>query len=595
MDKRQTTNDKRHLISRLALIVIFLPMIFFSCEKEIVDPQPDSDETPITYNIFPAEMRNYSHNNSFARFPPKDLYEDVLLKLYTDSLFLANYDSMALDFGHPRINFATFDVKSPTEYILTLPLVKEDRITAFIFYYANSNHAYFTFAPLSIGMELLSQSVNQSFDQDPIMTLIKYNNYLYTRYSSYSESINNWLIDYHNFHNQIDEASERNSTIKVTYTTVSFPEPYVEEITQHSFNVTFVCPIESELSSGFLRPGTPGAGEGLPGGAGSNIPNDTPFGTLDPGDIDEDCRDYQFTEEALMQLENLAGGDYYSCNGGELSTEEIIENILAALCIASGAPNQNLGTGDISNVINESIIEEYINNALAEEEYVIYNQLKNSCPKLQCILDHLMSSDPGEALCPDFIFGLLQPFVTNGKLHLRINAAPLEGNYQGGLAFNTLDFGTGTDPSTSIDIIFEENYCDTASSFNLYSTLLHEMIHADIKRRLIQDFGLSDVNDIDSLFGKLLEEMGYDGNNWNDEHQLMLIEYLTQMAESLWLANGSEGELGWYYGYILNGFPPELVLLAHDDFVDEAHLQAAIEASTALINEIHHENFTLCD
>jgi len=590
-------------------------MIFFSCEKEIVDPQPDSNGTPITYNVFPAEMRNYSPNNSFARFPPKDLYEDVLLKLYTDSLFLANYDSMALDFGHPRINFATFDVKSPTEYILTLPLVKEDRITAFIFYYANSNHAYFTFAPLSIGMELLSQSVNQSFDQDPIMTLIKYNNYLYTRYSSYSESINNWLIDYHNFHNQIDEASERNSTIKVTYTTVSFPEPYVEEITQHSFNVTFVCPIESELSSGFLRPGTPGAGEGLPGGAGSNIPNDTPFGTLDPGDIDEDCRDYQFTEEALTQLENLAGGDYYSCNEGELSTEEIIENILAALCIASGAPNQNLGTGDISNVINESIIEEYINNALAEEYVVVNKSLKNDCEKAACLFEKIFSSDLGEGLRPEGLCDMISLFESSETMNLAFSAfsftdPPGEHDDEdfslnpNGQAI-TIE-SPSTDGKGTIAILLNTDNCENHNSFTLFHILLHEMVHADIKRRLIQDHGLEQhKGSAEDAFQALLEELGYDTLNWHHDHQLMLEDYLSKMVDALWKANGEIGNKDNYLKYILNGFGfPEDILFefAKNKWKDEGFevidsVKSFLEDGVEFFwdEENIHSNFDVCD
>ncbi|TVR90553.1 MAG: hypothetical protein EA411_00010 [Saprospirales bacterium] len=516
-----------------------------------------------------------------------------------------------MDFGHPRINFATFDVKSPTEYILTLPLVKDDRISAFIFYYANSDHGYFTFAPLSIGMELLSQDVNQSFDQDPIMTLIKYNNYLYTRYSSYSESINNWLKEYINFHNQIDEASERNTTIKVYFTTVTFPEEYIEEINHYNyFNVTFVCPTVSEINWGVLPPGSPGDGEGSPGGGAgqnTNVPGDKPFETLNPIEIDEDCSDYQFTEEALMELEKLSGGDFYSCNAEEISTEEIIENILAALCTASGAPNQTLGTGDISNVIGESIIVEYIHNALAEEEYVMTSGLGANCPKAKCLIDMLSGEEVTDIQTP-LLCDLLSGFLGEDRhLYFATPNFNEEENMNNQAHAATIVYPDDFDGSLQVLINFNSSTCEDHSTFDLFHIFLHELIHADIKRQLIEDYGIESPSSKShqEAFNELLKEMNYDTLGWTNEHQLMLEDYLSGMVDALMAANGGIGERGHYLQYLLNGFgaDPDIVFeyarneWPDEEFEDIDEVKAFIQSGINFFNDLEniHENFEICD
>jgi len=594
-------------------------MIFLSCEKEFIDKDSENLNAP-SYNIFPSQMRSSNAEVEFAKFPQLDLYKDVLIKLYSDSIFQSNYHYLTNEFGHPRINFATIDVTSATEYVLTIPLVKDDKITSFIFYFANGTYGYFNFAPINLGFSLLTQSVNSEIEPVSLLTLVKFHNYQSTRYSRRYTSINNWIVEYVDFQTNLNSSDER--TISITYSVEI--DRYFDGVGVHIVYdwVTSIFPCGGSGSSGGggTSSGFP-QGEGgtdPPGGGSSGTSPDTPPdegkdkpNSVDPYDINEDCLNYFITEGALVELRNLAESSIYACNPG-ITTEDLIQQILDKLCdniedlptlAGWGFEIQDL---DLANL---TITAADIRNALLEEDYVMTSGIGNDCPKLKCLLDILTGHHPaGEGdgnFMPPLLCNFLNYFLGNdleNDRHLFIQVTSFSdydnlisnANAFVNVIWDHENLTGEVDPQ--IRMVFNSDKCESLSTFSLFETFVHELIHADIYRRLIDVYGVLYPFQHDHAFEMLLEHMGYDGTNWNDQHQLMLDHYIIEMATILYEANGQRGDLIHYKHFVLNGFPLDL-LVQSDWFDNEGEVFNLIGQSLDILQneEGFDENFNLCD
>jgi len=114
-------------------------------------------------------------------------------------------------------------------------------------------------------------------------------------------------------------------------------------------------------------------------------------------------------------------------------------------------------------------------------------------------------------------------------------------------------------------VINSDNCNDNLNPINVFETLQHEMIHADIQRRLLEEYGL--VQDpycsdpyLDAF--NLLINAEYGSNPTADEHELMINEYIGPMVQSLIEANGGEGSIEDFIGIVLNGLPGSLLVRA---------------------------------
>ena len=97
--------------------------------------------------------------------------------------------------------------------------------------------------------------------------------------------------------------------------------------------------------------------------------------------------------------------------------------------------------------------------------------------------------------------------------------------------------------------------------------------------------------------------MDYDGTNWNNDHQLMLEHYLSDMVDALYFANGGIGDKDAYYGFILNGFgstPDYLFDWAKnwrpDDFDSNQDVIHFINSAMSFFDDQNniHSNFNPC-
>ena len=519
-------------------------MVFYSCEKEIIEDKKDIEHQQHN-NIYPSNQRTFIEGKNRPLWPDLDLYKNVLNKLYSDDLFQANYSNLVHSYGYPMLNFATINTTTPYEYVLTIPLVKDGDISSFIFYFANGTYGHFAFAPTSLGFELLNKDVSEQFDPVAFLTLIKYNDYQINRYSRFYPHINSWLMDHWEYNNNFQSSSERNVEITIEYQTGEFNLETLEvNVIWVSYQQIIPCGDSGGGGTSNFSPDFPpgeGANPDNPGGSTGSSP-DTPPGDdpidivspVDPTDINPDCATYIFNEDALRKLKEIAEYTIYSCDT-DMTTEEIIENILDKLCEGiEGIPTLAGGGFEISHIEwpELTLTEEDISNAFLEEDYVLTNRLKD-CPKAKCLIDFLIGGESD--LKTDYLCTLLQGFMGIDR-HLHI----LEGDFtESERHYNNAYAVTGiSSEHAEIVILFNTQNCENLSTFELYETFFHELIHANIRLILIEEFGLEGEENFEDTFRKYLERENWDPNEWNDEHKYMLERYIGLMVENLYIANG---------------------------------------------------------
>jgi len=121
----------------------------------------------------------------------------------------------------------------------------------------------------------------------------------------------------------------------------------------------------------------------------------------------------------------------------------------------------------------------------------------------------------------------------------------------------TVNLGTNFNPYLVIITINSDN-CNDLSVIQVFETIQHELIHADIRRRLIEqyDWDASADTYVEAFTRLVQEEYGGVGMT---EHQIMVDHYVDEMVESLIQMNGGIGTEDNFAGLVLNGFPIDVL------------------------------------
>lgn len=552
-------------------------------------------------------MNSLFPQSNYILSPSTDILEEFVGRLYSDSIFSENFDSLVIKYGTPRINFATIDSKDSTQYILTLPLVKNGKITSFIFYDAHGDHYHFRFSSLANAFQNLNESPESVImNSTDLLSLVKYQSYLYTRYRKSSPSLESWLMDYVAA-NDIS-VQTRTEKFEIGFTAGIFGNGYAT-VTYITLEVTSACPSSSVGGDGGGWSGWSDGnsdGEGPSGSGTGNDGNDdesevgdetdVESDPVDPFELNDDCMSFSINEEVKQLLTNYVNNAKFC---GTRDAEEVIGDILDQLCDSTIA-DQSLGGGfGIQNAdLNDHIITAenfYESLESVEEDKIIPNpDFKKECPKAACVLEKMLNGDP--PFSEAFVCEMLDEFIPNDGVaqNLFFAAKSFSSNDDlnpNALAGNSMDL-SGTIPSQFI--IFNSDNCEAQSGFQIFETISHELLHADIKRRLVEDYGLEDFpGGYADAFKKLLEkEYGQDGVDvppWTNDHELMFNEYLDILAANLWSANNENGEISDYIGIVLNGLPMD-ILLASDDYNSE---QDVIDEINDAFNFIEEEGSLL--
>ena len=199
-----------------------------------------------------------------------------------------------------------------------------------------------------------------------------------------------------------------------------------------------------------------------------------------------------------------------------------------------------------------------------------------------------------EGISTNFICNLFTPFNGDEGLNLGFRATNFEEADLNPSGLAATSFIPGNNSNLIIKI--NSSTCETSSSLDIFETLQHELIHADLKRRLLQEYGYvpSPGESFQDAFDQLVLET-YGGAASQDEHLIMVTEYLDIAVNSLIEMNGGVGTYNDFVGIVLNGFPLDILEAA--GYTEEG-VTAIILNSFEFINDpenIINETLLGCD
>lgn len=223
------------------------------------------------------------------------------------------------------------------------------------------------------------------------------------------------------------------------------------------------------------------------------------------------------------------------------SPNDVVVGIMERLCQDALADDQAL----------------IIDMSMLEQELARYDQIDTRalCPRAKCVLNEILDLPPNEANC-----NILHSFNASGNMHL---------------VFRTDDFSKRDDkpygeitshrthnPAQTrvFDIAINEELCSPeVDLLRVAETLFHESIHAELLSIAMEAGWNGDPNDGPAFLEiwNLVAEKKYGGRT--DQHEIMLQDYLDQVASSLRALNGGQHELEDYYYLVLEGIPPEIL------------------------------------
>jgi hypothetical protein len=198
-----------------------------------------------------------------------------------------------------------------------------------------------------------------------------------------------------------------------------------------------------------------------------------------------------------------------------------------------------------------------------DDKIYIATGLKTACPMYNCIVDEVMTGSLGSS----FVCDLMEEFDGDDEQVLIFQPYNFTaGGYNpSGVAFTTVIEG-------NIYIRINTNNCTSTNAFNAFETIQHELIHADILRRLFEEYNWSGSDQsLLTAFNELV--IAVNGSNPTfGQHKLMLDLYVDKMAESMLEFNNNIGISNDFLGLIYNGFPQQILYYHGLDLGDVAIL-----------------------
>ena len=265
---------------------------------------------------------------------------------------------------------------------------------------------------------------------------------------------------------------------------------------------------------------------------------------------------------ALIQQLHLSPEEQACLDGaGGIYSElaDILGNNLISPCSLILTPEE-LMRNAIENMATCSLDGFY--DALNElnEDYIRTSKgVKQECPKIACIIEKITTG----SLASSFICDLLNNFENSKTVHFIYKSKDFTINPD---IPDNADAATGVlpinplNPVIVLNTTFNSAICENSDLLYLLETIQHELVHADIKRRLVEEFNWDPSNEgtlLETFSILVLETFGE--NSTIAEHELMLEYYLQKMVDSLIEMNNGVGNYNDFVGLILDGMPVDIL------------------------------------
>ncbi len=435
---------------------------------------------------------------------------------YADSEYINNAQN---EFGFPNWKLSTIDrIDSFSNYLISVPLFKNNELTSFILYYHSHENKYVDIITKSKIYSILAVNDDNLYFPDWLFPIIKYNQYQYIISGVQLEGLEQWL---------------NKSTSTLEYRCVKCRCMPITPI-----NIT------SDLLNSTYGLSMKGGG----GGSGSSSGNSTGSGsgTGENGTDGEDktsnkakklkelacmmaVEDFMALDEVQDMIDNNTLVD--PCNPNK-SIEDMITDAVSGKC-KDGVLNLN--------TVNDLLKDLGKNGGGKMNKTESFR----NCKALNCLFDELYNSGITN-FCD-----LQNNFETDNKV-IDLKVGNTSQFTKGRKAFTGVDSKTGR-----ITIFFNPNLCvddfkfdpsDFASDFlRTAKTIIHESVHADFWREvsniLPDGKTLTSINQstFNETFQEFIDIVCTEGDVLTDQHEVMINSWIDKLSKDLWEYNGKVG------------------------------------------------------
>ena len=579
----------------------FLILFTFSCETDQHGDleSPIVDESMTEQNVILISRSQVTQSQYEKVYPSVTLLEQIKQYLISDADFALDYEENLSQLGNIMWSYASLDVGNESNYVVSLPLKRNNKITGLILVQAHENQMSYAFAD----REILDYHVQNTdvADADVVTKycIKKVNSLEMRRNGNLYHDYNNWVNASTSINFQEDVIEPRTIVIE-TYEWVHTGEYetfIIDGVVYEDWPVyvevrsveSFPC-IDSGSGGPTVRPSRlPRIPDDFPSGNGSTDGTDTNDEPTKVDVIDGPCSEVLSEEvkdkiDAMAQTllpcdESLSAADYILGNLSN-SCEEHLNNVdlvnedTTGSTDGAGSLNElgDVVVGDVVITKEECELAFQNTNLGGHANIFISTALKEKCPLFACIWNNMMDG----GLSTDFVCDLSSEILDQSGIDLTITATNFDNND------NDPNATAATIFQTNENLVIEVNTtkCENANPVDIFETLQHELIHVKLKRDLLANYGF-DLTD-QSTYLELLEQMALERYGLDatvDEHQILLNDYVSDAVFSLIEMNGGdESHYEIFEAIVLNGMPTEFLIAAGEDLTElEGRIINAIE------------------
>ena len=215
------------------------------------------------------------------------------------------------------------------------------------------------------------------------------------------------------------------------------------------------------------------------------------------------------------------------------------------------------GTGDnFTQNIEMWEFSAMVDEALEGVDYIDKTSFLNSlCPKVSCMLDKMMNTPSSNFVCK--LSALFEGFEgSNSGLGYPLLFTSSECR---ACSTSWTAFTTYNQQSRKIIININPENCNQFSLIDIYETIQHELVHANILQNLLNAGWNGTSTALEIAFYEYVNHI-YGPNSTPSQHRYMLDNLLVEMINSLIEANNGIGTYEDFEGFVLNSFGQDLLL-----------------------------------
>jgi len=151
------------------------------------------------------------------------------------------------------------------------------------------------------------------------------------------------------------------------------------------------------------------------------------------------------------------------------TTEDLIKDLLGDVNGIKGCPSANQFEAALAGM----------------DKIRVSPNINSSCPMIDCIINNMLSNSE---LRTSFVDQLLKPCEGNSNINLSFTSLSFSDTNRDPNALASSEF---TGNNKELVIILNTDKCNTSHPIDAFETIQHELIHNDIRRRLLEDYGFT--------------------------------------------------------------------------------------------------------